>query len=137
MNPKHPSNQDSWQPFSSTNLQTPRKPSLCSWDYGLVSSSSAQPIQGAVRFLSATSGLCSGRHSYVLLLAPSKKIRTNSIGYKCKKVRNCLRRWGWRLTAPMPLSPNPLTVALFNFTPIFQLHTRRRHCLYSLHRHWA
>ncbi|WMV57576.1 hypothetical protein MTR67_050961 [Solanum verrucosum] len=34
------------------------------------SSRSAQPIQGAARFLSATSGLCSGRHSYVLFLAP-------------------------------------------------------------------
>ncbi|KAL8128429.1 hypothetical protein V2J09_009019, partial [Rumex salicifolius] len=30
----------------------------------------AQPIQGAARFLSATSGLCSGRHSYVLFLVP-------------------------------------------------------------------
>ncbi|KAK7296146.1 hypothetical protein VNO77_50739 [Canavalia gladiata] len=47
-----------------------------SLDQGLASSSSAQPIQGAARFLSATSGLCSGRHSYVLLFAPYLRIQS-------------------------------------------------------------
>ncbi|MCD7469705.1 cytochrome c oxidase subunit 2 [Datura stramonium] len=37
-------------------------------DEGLASLSSAQPIQGVALFLSATSGLCSGRHTYMSYL---------------------------------------------------------------------
>ncbi|KAH0663724.1 hypothetical protein KY290_025133 [Solanum tuberosum] len=68
------------KPRTSTSLMTTKKifpnsgpPFVKIIDQGLASLSSAQPIQGAARFLSATSGLCSGRHSYVLLLAPLLK----------------------------------------------------------------
>ncbi|KAF3677605.1 hypothetical protein FXO38_03705 [Capsicum annuum] len=52
-------------------------------DQGLASLSFAQPIQGAACFLSATSGLCSGRHSYMLLLAPLLKNLKVTFGCCC------------------------------------------------------
>ncbi|MCD7464120.1 hypothetical protein HAX54_052159 [Datura stramonium] len=65
------------KPRTSTSLMTTKKifpnsgpPFVKIIDQGLASLSSSQPIQGFARFLSATSGLCSGRHSYVLLLSP-------------------------------------------------------------------
>ncbi|KAK7231999.1 hypothetical protein RIF29_48028 [Crotalaria pallida] len=47
--------------------------------YRTLSTSSAQPIQGAARFLSAASGLRSGRHSYVLLFAPYLRIQRSPL----------------------------------------------------------
>jgi hypothetical protein len=40
---------------------------------------SAHPIQGAACFLSATSGLCSVRHSYVLLFVPYLRIQRSPL----------------------------------------------------------
>lgn len=66
--------------------------------WGLAFLSFAQSIQGVARFLLATRGLCSGLHSYVLLLAPYLRTQRSSLDVV---VTLSLQRlpWSWFVVA--------------------------------------
>lgn len=71
-------------------------------DRGSLLQAPPKPIQGAARFLSATSGLCSGRHSYVLLLAPPLKNPKVTFGCCRDALVTKVPGVGWIQSAKVP-----------------------------------